>query len=145
MATVLTISVSTYFSARETLKQSLYDRLSVSVTLKEEELNHWFQSQRNDILLLARLPEIQRQTEILLSPSTAAQPSEESTESEAVELKQIAKRELASYLRDILAFKPVLAEVSILAADNVVLLSTNNQLENTRQPLGVTLTDASAK
>ena len=145
MATVLTISISTYFSARETLKQSLYDRLSVSVTLKEEELNHWFQSQRNDILLLARLPEIQRQTEILLSPSTAAQPSEESTESEAVELKQIAKRELASYLRDILAFKPVLAEVSILAADNVVLLSTNNQLENTRQPLGVTLTDASAK
>ncbi len=140
MATVLTISVSTYFSARETLKQSLYDRLSVSVTLKEEELNHWFQSQRNDILLLARLPEIQRQTEILLSPSTAAQPSEESTESEAVELKQIAKRELASYLRDILAFKPVLAEVSILAADNVVLLSTNKQLENTRQPLGDTVT-----
>ena len=46
MATVLTISISTYFSARETLKQSLYDRLSVAVTLKQEELNQWFQSQR---------------------------------------------------------------------------------------------------
>ncbi|MEM9483653.1 MAG: ATP-binding protein [Cyanobacteria bacterium P01_F01_bin.116] len=156
IATVLTISVSTYFSARETLKKSLYDRLSVAATLKEEELNQWFQSQRNDILLLARLPELQTQTEILLStpeskqdsPQTEEQTEEQTETPSNAELKQNAKKELASYLQDIIAFKSDLAEVSILAEEDIVLFSTNKQLENTRQPLSDTTTyfaDASVK
>ena len=139
IGTVLTISVSTYFSARETLKQSIYDRLSVAAILKEEELNHWFQGRRNDILLLAQLPEIQSQTEILLSdsqPDSQPQQFENQPEgSSRAELKQAAKKKLTAYLRDIVAFKPDLAEVSIVADSGTVLFSTNRQLINTEQSL----------
>lgn len=152
IATVLTISVSTYFSARETLKKSIYDRLSVAATLKEEELNQWFQAQRNDILLLARLPEIQAQTQILLS---APEPEPEETETETetkkpseAEIKQAAKKQLAAYLQGIISFKPDLAEVSIVADNGTILFSTNKQLKNTNQVLNDNTTyfaDASDK
>lgn len=135
-ATVLTISVSTYFSARETLKQSLYDRLSVAVTLKEEELTQWFETQRNDILLLARLPEIQSQTEVLLTNATPTEPEPEEFVIPAdAALKDIAKQQLNTYLRDILGLKPDLAEVSIVTDDGTVLFSTNKTLENSQQSL----------
>ena len=135
VATVLTISVSTYFSARETLKQSLYDRLSVAATLKEEELNQWFEYHRNDILLLARLPEIQSQTELLLSGETPQDADGETAETSNPEGKQAARNQLATYLRNIIMFKPDLAEVSILTDGGLVLFSTNQQLGNTTQSL----------
>lgn len=140
VATVLTISVSTYFSARETLKQSLYDRLSVAAILKEEELNQWFQSHRNDILLLASLPEIQSQTEILLS-DTELEPQESQTEAASdTDSKQAARNNLESYLRNVVTFKPDLAEISIVVDDGLVLFSTNKQLENTSRSLDVNTT-----
>ncbi|NEZ61651.1 HAMP domain-containing protein [Leptolyngbyaceae cyanobacterium CCMR0082] len=136
VATILTISVSTYFSARETLKRSLYDRLSVAATLKEEELTQWFQTHRNDILLLARLPEIQTQTERLVSDM--APPPEDTPQAEpssAPEIKKNARIKLASYLRNIITLKPDFAEVSIVADDGMVVFSTNKKLENTSQSL----------
>ncbi|MDV3352215.1 ATP-binding protein [Leptothoe sp. LEGE 181152] len=141
VATILTISVSTYFSARETLKRSLYDRLSVAATLKEEELTQWFQTHRNDILLLARLPEIQTQTERLVSDM--APPPEDIPQAEppsALELKKNARTKLASYLRNIITLKPDFAEVSIVADDGMVVFSTNKKLENTSQSLDANTT-----
>nr|WP_284681724.1 ATP-binding protein [Adonisia turfae] len=132
----MTISVSTYFSARETLKRSLYDRLSVAATLKEEELTQWFQTHRNDILLLARLPEIQTQTERLVSDTVP--PPEDTPQAEpssAPEIKKNARIKLASYLRNIITLKPDFAEVSIVADDGMVVFSTNKKLENTSQSL----------
>ncbi|WP_348917872.1 sensor histidine kinase [Adonisia turfae] len=128
--------MSTYFSARETLKRSLYDRLSVAATLKEEELTQWFQTHRNDILLLARLPEIQTQTERLVSDM--APPPEDTPQAEpssAPEIKKNARIKLASYLRNIITLKPDFAEVSIVADDGMVVFSTNKKLENTSQSL----------
>ncbi|MGD1949497.1 MAG: sensor histidine kinase [Leptolyngbyaceae cyanobacterium] len=124
VATVLTISVSTYFSARETLKNSVYDRLSVAASLKEEELNQWFETHRNDILLLARLPEIQTEAAVLVSGAAADTTA-----------NQTARERLTSYLRDIVTFKPHLAEVSVVSEDGLVLFSTNKSLENTTQSL----------
>lgn len=123
-ATVLTISVSTYFSARQTLKQSLFDRLSVAAILKEQEIDQWFKAQRSDILLLARLPEVIKQTEVLAE----------------TEGKQDAYEKLSLYLKDIIAAKPNLAEVSILTEGGIVVFSTNKDLEKTYQPLGATTT-----
>lgn len=134
-ATILTISVSTYFSARETLKKSLYDRLSIAATLKEEEINGWFDSNRNDILLLARLPEVQAQTEILVTNKAPEEEQEQTEVTSDTELKKAAKKQLTDYLRSILAFKTNLTEVSIIAESDTVLFSTNKALENTKQPL----------
>ena len=142
VAMVLTISVSTYFSARETLKQSLYDRLSVAAILKEEELNQWFQSHRNDILLLARSLEIQSQTKLLLANAEPS-PEESEDQSEAPldsDIKQVARNNLETYLRNVVTFKPDLAEISIVVDDELVLFSTNKQLENTSQSLDVNTT-----
>lgn len=122
--TVLTISLSTYFSARETIKQSLFDRLSVAATLKEEEIDQWFKTQRSDILLLARLPEVKTQTTALANDKS----------------KQDAYDKLSLYLQDIIAAKPNLAEISILTEGGIVLFSTNKALEKTYQPLGATTT-----
>ncbi|MEM7066464.1 MAG: sensor histidine kinase [Cyanobacteria bacterium P01_B01_bin.77] len=135
VATVLTISVSTYFSARETLKESLYERLSVAATLKEEELNQWFQAQRNDILLLAQLPEIQSQTEIILSGPESEAESELGNEQTVANASASAQKQLDSYMRDIIAFKPDLAEVSIVTDDGTILFSTNEKLKNSQQSL----------
>ncbi|MEM7793775.1 MAG: ATP-binding protein [Cyanobacteria bacterium P01_C01_bin.118] len=123
-ATVLTISVSTYFSARETIKQSLFDRLDVAATLKEEEIDQWFKTQRSDILLLARLPEVKTQTQALAEDGA----------------KENAYDQLSLYLKDIITAKPNLAEVSILSEGGIVLFSTNKALEKTYQPLGATTT-----
>ena len=123
-ATVLTISVSTYFSARETIKQSLFDRLSVAATLKEQEITQWFKTQRRDMLLLARLPEVKAQTAALADDA----------------VKQDAYDTLSVYLKDIISAKPNLAEVSILTEEGIVLFSTNKELEKTYQPLGATTT-----
>lgn len=123
-ATVLTISVSTYFSARETIKQSLFDRLSVAATLKEQEIDQWFKVQRSDILLLARLPEVKTQTAALAD----------------AKFKQDAYEKLSLYLQDIISAKPNLAEVSILTEGGIVVFSTNKDLEKTYQPLGATTT-----
>ncbi|ESA34976.1 signal transduction histidine kinase [Leptolyngbya sp. Heron Island J] len=122
--TVLTISVSTYFSARETIKQSLFDRLSVAATLKEQEIAQWFKTQRRDMLLLARLPEVKAQTAALADDT----------------MKQDAYETLSVYLKDIISAKPNLAEVSILTEGGIVLFSTNKELEQTYQPLGATTT-----
>ncbi|EKU97791.1 signal transduction histidine kinase [Leptolyngbya sp. PCC 7375] len=124
VATVLTISVSTYFSARETIKQSLFDRLSVAATLKEEEIAQWFKVQRSDLLLLARLPEVKTQTKALANDDS----------------KQDAYEKLSLYLKDIISAKTNLAEVSILTEGGIVLFSTNKALEKTYQPLGATTT-----
>ncbi|MEM6252318.1 MAG: ATP-binding protein [Cyanobacteria bacterium P01_D01_bin.156] len=135
-ATVLTISVSTYFSARETLKQSLYERLRVAVTLKEKELTQWFEAQRNDILLLARLPEIQSQTAVLLSNSKpdVSEPEEAALPADAA-LKDIAKQQLSTYLRNITGLKTNLVEISLVADDGTTLYSTNKALENSKQSI----------
>ncbi|MEM7066462.1 MAG: sensor histidine kinase [Cyanobacteria bacterium P01_B01_bin.77] len=116
--------MSTYFSARETIKQSLFDRLSVAATLKEEEIDQWFKTQRSDILLLARLPEVKTQTTALADD----------------ESKQDAYDKLSLYLQDIISAKPNLAEISILTEGGIVLFSTNKALEKTYQPLGATTT-----
>ncbi|MBX2864598.1 MAG: HAMP domain-containing protein [Leptolyngbyaceae cyanobacterium MAG.088] len=123
-ATVLTISVSTYFSAREIIKQSLFDRLSVAATLKEEEIEQWFKVQKSDILLLARLPEVKTQTEALADDNS----------------QQYAYEQLSLYLEDIISAKTNLAEVSILTEGGIVIFSTNKALEKTYQPLGATTT-----
>ncbi|MEL6940840.1 MAG: histidine kinase, partial [Cyanobacteria bacterium J06598_1] len=48
LASVLTISTTSYISARESLKQSVFDRLSVASSLKEAQIDKWVQSQYQD-------------------------------------------------------------------------------------------------
>ena len=132
VATIVTISVSTYLSARDSLKQSVFDRLNVAISSKDSEINEWFSTQYKDTLLLANLPEVKRKVGDLIRESKDSE-SNESISDETYD-------EIEEYLSSIGSIKPNLQEISILTEGGIVLFSTNKQLENKYQPLGSTTT-----
>ncbi|MEL7333503.1 MAG: sensor histidine kinase, partial [Cyanobacteria bacterium J06560_2] len=131
LASVLTISTTSYISARESLKQSVFDRLSVASSLKEAQIDKWVQSQYQDILLLANLPDVQAKTASLLAQSDTESPSDGSPP---------AYEAIAQTFNSIGETKPNLQEISILSEGGIILFSTNQQLQNKYQPLGATTT-----
>lgn len=126
--TIFVISASSYLSARDALKQSIYDRLSVASSLKDEEIEQWFQSQYQDLRLLAELEEVKRNAQQL------------SAQVGSLDDNSTAYKTLLSLFESVGIAKPNLQEVSILSTGGIVLLSTNQALEGKYQPLGGTTT-----
>lgn len=122
--TISVISAGSYISARETLKQSIYDRLSVASSLKDGEIDRWFQEQYQDVFLLAELEEVRKQTQLLPSRSSASNRTQESY------------RKLSNLFKKVGSTKSNLQEISVLSTGGIVLLSTNQALEGKYQPLG---------
>ncbi len=60
------VASTAFIRARDALKESVVERLSVAVSLKDYQLNQWFEAQRQDVLLIAQLPEISSEAELLL-------------------------------------------------------------------------------
>jgi two-component system sensor kinase len=54
-----------YIRASGALKDAIFERLNVIATLKEYELNQWVGDKRRQVILLADLPEIRSQTNLL--------------------------------------------------------------------------------
>jgi signal transduction histidine kinase len=57
----------TFLGARSALRQSVVDRLSVFAALEEDQLRRWITSQREEVVHLASLPEIQALAATLLA------------------------------------------------------------------------------
>jgi signal transduction histidine kinase/CheY-like chemotaxis protein len=106
-----------FTTAREALKQAAFNRLSVSATLKEEQISLWFEEQKRDFLLMTQLPDLQARLKILLDsyPSTSD--------------SQQAHQILAQYLREIARIMPNLGDFSVLDRSNKIILSTNKNRE----------------
>ncbi|MEM9219725.1 MAG: ATP-binding protein [Cyanobacteria bacterium P01_F01_bin.150] len=132
VVTIVVISVSAYISARESLKTSVFNRLNVAISLKDDEINQWFETQYRDTILLANLPDIANKVSSLVREIQNAD-ANESILSEAYD-------DLDTYFSSIGEIKPNLQEISILTEGGIVLLSTNKELENKYQPLGSTTT-----
>jgi Cache domain/His Kinase A (phospho-acceptor) domain len=115
----------TFIQAREALKQAAFDRLEVTASLKEEEINRWFEDQERDFLLITRSPDVQSNLKVLLS----------STEPEGRDLRSPADHHhwekiiLSNYLQQAVKLKPSLREVFIINRSNQVVLSTNKDRE----------------
>lgn len=131
LITVSLVAVMAYVSAREALKQSIFDRLTVAASLKDHEIAQWFHIQYQDVLLSAQLPEIQAQSKIILDSKTS-QPLQENY--------QRAYDTLTQYFSRLTAIKPNLQETSILTTGGIVVFSTNDSLVGRYQPLGATTT-----
>ena len=58
LLTVIAVSYIAYNRAMAALVSSVYERLKVAVTLKENELNRWIEDQKQEIIFLAKSPEI---------------------------------------------------------------------------------------
>ena len=55
-ATVIAVSTIAYFRAKNALMESVFDRLRVAVTLKENELSRWIDDQQREVVYLAKSP-----------------------------------------------------------------------------------------
>uniref|UniRef100_A0ACD5GZ87 Uncharacterized protein n=1 Tax=Desertifilum tharense IPPAS B-1220 TaxID=1781255 RepID=A0ACD5GZ87_9CYAN len=70
LLTVSTISCVAYLQSRQSLKESAFNQLSITATLKEGELARWFEDQQRDFLLTTHLPDVQTRLQILLETAS---------------------------------------------------------------------------
>ncbi len=64
---VAVIGYLAYYQARQTLEESIFERLSAVTELKETELNRWVTDRRSDVEFLARSVELSVYTQSLLT------------------------------------------------------------------------------
>ncbi|MEM9002953.1 MAG: ATP-binding protein [Cyanobacteria bacterium P01_F01_bin.86] len=144
------VAASTYGLSRNALKESIFERLSVAASIKESEIDQWFKTQRQDILLSAQLPDVRAKAQTLLqqkpedsedsldTPYLDFNEPDEDTETQDLSLE--AYQNISRYFQDLARVKPNLQEVSILTTGGIVVFSTNKELEGQYQPLGSTTT-----
>jgi signal transduction histidine kinase/DNA-binding response OmpR family regulator len=102
-----------FFSAREALKDAAFNQLQVAASLKEEEINRWFEERERDFLILIQSPETQANFKILLRSKAG------STEYRA------AHTQLIRYFRNVTTLKPSFKRISLLNSSNHIILSTD--------------------
>jgi signal transduction histidine kinase/CheY-like chemotaxis protein len=100
-------------NARDALKQAAFNRLSVTATLKEDEITRWFEDQERDFFLVTQFPDIQQHLKTILSTS----PTDRAF--------QASHATLVRYLTDVATIKPNLSEISVLDRSNRIIVSTN--------------------
>ena len=117
LITVGIVGSVAYFRARNALRAAAFARLSVAATLKETEINRWFEEQQRDFLLTTQLPDIQTNLKIMLDRTIETEDD------------RIAYGNLHQYLLEVVKIKPNLREIFILDRSNKIILSTNKQRE----------------
>ncbi|MEO0455362.1 MAG: ATP-binding protein [Cyanobacteria bacterium P01_A01_bin.114] len=117
LVTVAMVGGVAYVRARQALKQAAFDRLRVTATLKQKEINRWLESCEQDFLMIAQFPDVDRQLQRLLSSGAGAAPNE------------TAYRSLGDYLVDIGDLKPKFSEISVVDLSNRIVLSTDKARE----------------
>ncbi|HEY72828.1 MAG TPA: GAF domain-containing protein [Thermoflexia bacterium] len=121
VVTVSLVGLIAFLQAREALKQAVFDQLETTATLKEDELNRWVADRREDVLLIAALPEMRDQAGKLLKL--------EETDPEY----QAAYIFLSDYLAGVATRKQDIQEIFILTGkDGQVILSTDQAREGER-------------
>ncbi len=106
------LATTVYVQAQNALEQSVVDRLTVATSLKEYQLEDWIKNQRQDILWLAQVPEIQEQLAILY------------VKSQFDPERELAYSRLRKTITDISAVKPSLQNILIATNGNIVVFSS---------------------
>ncbi len=116
LVTVGIVGGVAYFRARKALEEAAFSRLNVAATLKEEEINRWFEDQQRDFLLTTQMPDVQRNINVILKSHDEAQ-------------QEQAYQTLAWYFQEVSRIKPSLKEIFVLDRSNKIILSTNPERE----------------
>lgn len=113
LATVGLTAFVAFEFARSSLTEAVYNELWAIATLKKDEISRWISDQREDVLLIASLPEVKRLAGELLRRDAEGD----------------ARAALAKIMSAVLARKQDLREISILAepGGKVVFSSDPNQ------------------
>jgi signal transduction histidine kinase len=123
LVTVGAISGVAYLQSRHAIKQALFDRLTLTATLKEDELNRWIEDQREEMLAIVNLPEVQS--------SIAALGHDRSDEAALDSSEQY----LRSLMGAIVDRHSSLTEILVLSPGGQVLLSTRPASEGNFEAL----------
>ena len=110
---VALVGYTTFSQARKSFKQSVFERLSVTATLKENELNRWIVEQQADLLSLTQLPDIRQQATLFFQES--------SSQAEHQEAQTFLTQSLTVFAGN----HPSLQEIFLISKEHQVLISTN--------------------
>ena len=130
LITIASVAIAAYTLSKNALQESVFERLTVAASIKEDDIERWFRTQHQDILLTAKLPEVNRQSKLLLQDDSAKKSLE----------YQAAYGAIEQYFTDLSQIKTNLTEISLLTNGGIVVFSTNKTLEGKYQPLGATTT-----
>jgi signal transduction histidine kinase/CheY-like chemotaxis protein len=114
--TVTIVGGVSFLRAREALKDAVFGQLSVAASLKQQEIERWFEERERDFLVLIQSPDAQKHFKIIL------QSKKGSAEYEA------AHRQLIYYFSKVAALKPSFKQIALLNRSNRIILSTDRQL-----------------
>jgi hypothetical protein len=116
LLTVAIVGGVSFFYAREALKDSSFRQLQVAASLKEEEINRWFEERERDFLILIQSSETQSKFKILLSSKAGNSDY------------QAAYSQLIRYFSKVAILKPSFKRISLLNRSNRIILSTDRTL-----------------
>lgn len=123
LVTVGVVGGVTFLNARDALKKAAFERLNVAASLKEQEINRWFDLQREDFIFTIQFPDVKEKLDKILSLNIS--------ESEY----RTAYKILTEYLQEINGVKSNLQEISLLNRSNKIIISTNKNLEGKYESL----------
>lgn len=102
-----------FLRAKEELKEAAFNRLSVAASLKEQEIERWFEDQKRNFFITTQFPEVKEQLQTLLNRQTPP------------ENYQRAYERLSEHLKDVAEVSPNFSEIFILDRANRTIVSTN--------------------
>jgi len=127
LATLSVMSIVAYAAARNQLKIGVFEKLTVVANLKKYQLQHWMDSQAEDVFILANdLPRIKIDAEKLLSPGIQTNFSQDST---------TVCDDLVKHFNRISTAKRNFKDISLLTINGEIICSNNENLMGQYQPL----------
>jgi signal transduction histidine kinase len=67
LTTVLIVGLTVFYQARDSLKSSVFDQLTMAADLKQDELQRWIFDQGQSLYAIAQIPEIQANSQNIFS------------------------------------------------------------------------------
>ncbi|NER83206.1 MAG: HAMP domain-containing protein [Leptolyngbya sp. SIO1D8] len=128
LVTLGVVAYSAYLQARNALEDSLYRHHKATATVREYELDQWFDQQRQEAIVLARSPIVLNTIDELLLAVNEGDLTAESI------------RALQNYFKFVLEVKTDIQSIEILSNGGIVALSQNPQDVGVYMGLGNTTT-----
>jgi PAS domain S-box-containing protein len=111
------VGIIAYFQATASLTRSVDDRLDAVVTLKEDVLNNWIDDQTQNVVMIAGIPGIRKQSALLFSSPPNSREGRE------------AYAELSSFLPQVVSRTTYMDEIYIIGMNGTIAVSSDRAHE----------------
>jgi PAS domain S-box-containing protein len=107
------VGIIAYFQATQALTRSVDDRLDAVATLKEGVLNNWVDDQTQNVVMIAGIPGIRKQSTLLISsPGTSPE-------------RELAYTEISGFLPQVISRTIYTEEISIIDLNGTIVVSSD--------------------